>query len=70
MITNFWNWLYQAVNNAISILNTMYQNSTFQPFFQLLIVIVAVGVVMKYIVWPMLGSSGSDKAKKKKEDEE
>lgn len=70
MIGQFWNWLYTSVSNALSMLNTMYSNSTMRPFFDLLIVIIAVGVIMRYIVMPMIGDRGSDKAKRKdKEDE-
>lgn len=69
MITQFWNWLYTSVSNALNILNTMYSNATMKPFFDLLIIIVAVGVIMRYIIMPMVGDRGSDKAKRKDEDE-
>lgn len=67
MITNFWNWIYTSVNNAISILTTIYSNSEFAPFFNLLLVVVAIGVIIKFILSPLLGTSlsgASDKAGK------
>lgn len=67
MITNFWNWIYQSVQSAINTLNTIYSNSEFSPFFNLLLVVVGIGVIIKFILSPLLGSSlssSSDKAKK------
>lgn len=55
MITNFWDWMYTSVNNALSVLNTLYNNSTMKPFFDLLLVIVGIGVIMKFILAPLLG---------------
>lgn len=63
MIENFWNWIYQSVTSALNVFNTIYANETFAPFFNLLLVIVGVAVVMRFIVRPMLGNSGSDKVK-------
>lgn len=67
MIQNFWNWIYTSVNNAISILTTIYSNSEFSPFFNLLLVVVGIGVIIKFILSPLLGTAldkGSDKMKK------
>lgn len=67
MITNFWNWMYQTVQAAINTLTTIYQNSEFTPFFNLLLVVVGIGVIIKFILSPLLGSSlsgASDKAVK------
>lgn len=70
MIENFWNWMYQTVGSALNTLNLMYSNSTMKPFFDLLIVIIGVAVIIRFIIKPMLGSSGSsDKAKRKDEEE-
>lgn len=70
MIDNFWTWIYNSVNAALSTLNTIYENETMNPFFNLFLVVVAIAVIMKFIVQPMLGNSGSDKVKGSKEDEE
>lgn len=68
VIERFWNWLNTSVNNALSILNTMYVNSTMKPFFDLFIVIVGVVVVIRFIIMPIIGGSiGSDHAKDSKE---
>lgn len=67
MITDFWSWLYQAVNGALSWLNTAYNNDTMKPFFNLFLVVFAVSMIIKYLVNPMLGG-GSDKAKRKDEE--
>lgn len=67
MITNFWNWMYQTVQAAINTLNTIYSNSEFAPFFNLLLVIVGIAVIIKFILSPLLGtslSSASDKAQR------
>ena len=69
MITNFWNWIYTSVNNAISILTRIYQNSEISPFFDLLLVVVGIGVIIKFILSPILGSSlskASDRASKER----
>lgn len=67
MITNFWNWIYQSVTAAVNTLSAIYQNSEFAPFFNLLLVVVGIGVIIKFILSPLLGSSlssASDKASK------
>lgn len=67
MITNFWNWMYQTVQSAINTLNTIYSNSEFTPFFNLLLVVVGIGVIIKFILSPLLGTSlsgASDKAQR------
>lgn len=71
MFTTFFDWLSRSVQNALSILSTIYQNSIMAPFFNLLLVIVALGVIIKFILSPLLGtslSSASDKVRKEKED--
>lgn len=77
MITNFWNWLTTAVTNATSVLSTMYSNSTMRPFFDLLLIVAGIGVVIKFILAPLLGigigfignaAGSSDRAQNKKED--
>lgn len=71
MITNFWNWMYQTVQSAINTLNTIYSNSEFSPFFNLLLVVVGIGVIIKFILSPLLGTSlsgASDKAHKASKD--
>ena len=70
MITNFWNWFITSVTNAVNILNTLVSNSTMAPFFNLFLVIIATMVIVKYIIKPITGGSGSDKAKKKDEETE
>lgn len=73
MITNFWNWMYSSVQAAISYLTTIYQNSEMSPFFNLLLVVVGTGVIIKFILSPLLGSTlsgASDKAKKRAKDAE
>lgn len=71
MFTTFFDWLSRSVQNALSILSTIYQNSIMSPFFNLLLVIVALGVIIKFILSPLLGTSlsgASDKVRKEKED--
>lgn len=71
MITNFWNWMYQTVQSAINTLNTIYSNSEFSPFFNLLLVVVGIGVIIKFILSPLLGTSlsgASDKAHRASND--
>lgn len=71
MFTTFFDWLSRSVQNALSILSTIYQNSIMAPFFNLLLVIVAFGVIIKFILSPLLGTSlsgSSDKVRKEKED--
>lgn len=73
MITNFWNWMYQTVQTAINTLTTIYQNSEFTPFFNLLLIVVGIGVIIKFILSPLLGASlsgASDKAKNRPRDAE
>lgn len=69
MINTFWNWIYDSVSAALNVLTTIVSNETFAPFFNLFLVVVAVGVIMKFIVKPMLGNTGSDKVKGEKEDD-
>lgn len=68
MIEAFWNWIFTSVNAALNVFNTIYQSSYFAPFFNLLLIVVGVAVVMRFIVKPLLGNTGSDKVKK--EDDE
>ena len=70
MIVNFWNWIMQSVTAAVQTLENIYSNSTMQPFFNLFLVVIATMAIVKFIIIPITGGSGSDKAKKKKEDEE
>lgn len=68
MITQFWTWMYQTVNSALSTLNQIYNNATMKPFFDFFILVVATFVIVKFIIHPLTGGKGSDKAKKKDED--
>lgn len=68
MITNFWTWLLQAVSLATTTLNQMINDYHCGPFFQLFLVVLALGVIMKYILYPII-APGSDKAKRKEEKE-
>lgn len=71
MFTTFFDWLSRSVQNALNILSTIYQNSIMAPFFNLLLVIVALGVIIKFILSPLLGTSlagASDKVKDKAKD--
>lgn len=68
MIEEFWNWLYSSVNAALSTFNTIYNNSMFTPFFNIFLVVIGIGVIMKFIIRPMLGNSGSDKVKEEKDE--
>jgi len=70
MIVNFWNWIIQSVSAAAETLENIYSNSIMQPFFNLFIVVIATIAIVKFIIMPLTGGTGSDKAKKKKEDEE
>ena len=70
MISNFWSWIVQSVTAAVSILNTLVSDSTLSPFFNLFLVVIALMVIVKYILKPIFGSAGSDKARKKTEDKE
>lgn len=68
MITNFWNWLYSSVGNAVNTLSLLYQNSTLNPFFNLLLAVVGIGVIIKFVLSPLIGitlNAGSDKVNKK-----
>lgn len=67
-IENMWSWIYTSVSNAVSTLNTIYTNSTMRPAFDILIVVIATGALLKFIILPLFGlslSAGSDIAKKK-----
>lgn len=67
MINTFWNWIVSTVTNAVNTLNSLYNNSTLHPFFELLLVIVGIGVILKFILFPLLGISymgASDKVDK------
>lgn len=67
MIQHFWDWMFTTVRAAIQTLTTIYQNSEFSPFFDLLLVVVGIGVIIKFILSPLLGTSlsgASDKAAK------
>lgn len=72
MINNFWNWLVEVTGNALNMLNTMYNNTTMKPFFDLALVVITTILIMTYIVWPLLtgGKGSSDKVKKNKKEEE
>lgn len=65
MINNFWTWMTSSVQNAVNLLQTMYNNTTLRPFFDLLLVVLGLGVIIKFILAPLLGIGiigGSDKA--------
>ena len=65
MISNFWNWLYASVNNGVNILNTIIHNEEISPFIALLLVVLGIGVIIKFILAPLLGLGfigASDKA--------
>lgn len=71
MITTFWTWLTSSVTNAVNILSTLVSNTIMAPFFNLFLVVIALMVIVKYILKPIFGGgSGSDKAKKKGEEEQ
>lgn len=57
MITNFWNWLYSSVTNAVNTLNVFYTNSELKPFYNLLLAVVGIAVILKYVLRPLLGIS-------------
>ena len=66
-IESMWQWIYSSVTNAVNVLNTMYTNSTMKPAFDILIVVIATGALLKFIILPMFGlsiSAGSDVVKK------
>lgn len=68
MITEFWNWIFATVQNAVNTLNTFYNNTMFRPFFDLFLVVVGIGVIMKFIIHPLIASGfvgESDKAAKR-----
>ena len=69
MITNFWNWLITSVSAGVNILNQLVSNSELAPFFSLFLVVIATMVIVKFILKPIFGGSGSDKAKKREDDE-
>lgn len=65
MITNFWNWISTSVQNGLNMLNTIITNSEISPFIDLLLVVVGIGVIIKFILAPLLGLGfigASDKA--------
>lgn len=65
MITNFWNWFYASVNNGVNMLNTIIHNNEVAPFIALLLAVVGIGVIIKFILAPLLGLGfigASDKA--------
>lgn len=67
-IENMWTWITSSVSNAVSTLNQMYNNQTMRPAFDILIVVIATGALLKFIILPMFGlsiSTGSDVVKKK-----
>ena len=49
-IDYFWSWLYSSVGAALNTLNQMINDRTLFPFYYLLVVIVATGVVIKYVL--------------------
>lgn len=66
-LTYMWDWIYRSVSNAVQTLTRIYQNSTMAPAFDLFLVVLSIGVVLKFIVLPLFGlslSSGSDQVKK------
>lgn len=68
MITNFWTWLFSSVTNAVNMLNTFYNNSTMKPFYNLLLAVVGIGVIIKFVLAPLMGISltgASDKVRTK-----
>lgn len=70
-IENMWQWIYSSVTNAVNVLNTMYNDSTMKPAFDILIVVIATGVLLKFIILPMFGltiSTGSDIVRKKSKE--
>lgn len=69
ILQTFWAWMVQTVMSALNTLNTMYNNSTLHDFFNIFLVVFALMVIIKYIIHPLTGGLGSDKVKKKKEDE-
>lgn len=59
MITTFWNWIITTVTAAAQTLTNLYNNSILNPFFNLLLVVVGLAVVLKYILFPLFGISYS-----------
>lgn len=68
MITNFWNWLITSVTAGVNILNQLVSNNELSPFFSLFLVVIATMVIVKFILKPIFGGTGSDKAKKREDD--
>lgn len=72
-IQNMWSWIISSVSNAVSTLQTIYENETMAPAFDILIVVIATGALLKFIILPLFGlsiSAGSDIVKKKSRKEE
>lgn len=71
MISYFWSWITQSVQNGLSILENFVSNMTTGPFMDLLLVVILFAAMMHFLVIPLIGSSlssgKSDKVKKKKE---
>lgn len=65
-IDYFWSWLTTALNFVLNLLNRIFSNSVLTPFFKLLIVVFAFGIIFKFVIIPVFGSGASDKAGKKK----
>lgn len=59
MIDTFWNWIITSVSAAAQTLTNLYNNSILHPFFNLFLVIFGVAVVLKFILFPLLGISYS-----------
>lgn len=73
MITEFWNWMFSTVTQAVNTLNTFYNNTMFRPFFDLFLVVLGVGVIMKFIIHPLIASGfvgESEKATKRYQKQE
>lgn len=70
MITNFWNWLITSVSAGVNILNQLVSNTELAPFFSLFLVVIATMVIVKFILKPIFGGTGSDKAKKREDDDQ
>lgn len=59
MINTFWDWIITTVSAAAQTLTNLYNNSMLNPFFNLLLVVVGVAVILKYILFPLFGISYS-----------
>lgn len=69
-INYFWNWISSAVNAGLSLFNSMLNNVTLSPFWQLFLVVFFVGMSIKYILQPLAGNimRGSDKIRSRSSD--